>query len=544
MILAFARRQSYEPGTNIAGEQAENVWLFLLPHLGLQHVVFVGTPAAGTRIACEALGASLSDATPSDLIEVASGGCDLVWISAARLPDVVADSSAIAALDRVLHAGGSVYAEPSRKTARVAAALARALHIAASFEFASTPASAVSTSRALGGRAVWLIPRSHPPRRTLGLRVARVLRGLASHPIQPPTSADLIGLGKVREGVPEVSHDQGLLVPTHTSAAQAPDYIRTAARQHGYDLDETPWSVSLQRGYRSQKVVFHLPERAEIVKVTQDPRFNHRLENEYEALRILESGGLADPSIVPRALFRARHGRLLVVGETRLEGVPFRERSNGSPSCPFARAVLDALTELASVGVGAAGGGREASEALAELLGQHEKIHGPPASHVRFLEYQLGRLARAADDVRPVFLHGDPTTLNVLVADDQIGLVDWENAEPAGLPLWDVLHFVSAYAAWGAQRAGRRWTPGVARATLLEPSPFHSMLVDAVGRYRATVGVPAEAVVPLVFTWWMVLALREATRRRPDQLDGGFYCRLLASAVEAGETPGLRRLAT
>jgi hypothetical protein len=79
---------------------------------------------------------------------------------------------------------------------------------------------------------------------------------------------------------------------------------------------------------------------------------------------------------------------------------------------------------------------------------------------------------------------------------------------------------------------------------LLEPSPFHSMLVEAVGRYRARVGVPAEAVVPLVFTWWMVLALREATRRRPDQLDGGFYRRLLAGAVEAGESPGLRRLAT
>jgi Phosphotransferase enzyme family len=541
-MLTFARRQSYEPGSNLEGEQAENVWLFLLPSIELRRVVAVGSPSSGTRISWNALGARVSEATAAELPAVLADGCDLVWIGSPKLSAVAADPAALGALDRFLRAGGSVYVEPSRRAARLVARFAESLAVTTSVELAEARTQQASSSGALHGRAAWFVPRSRVLRSPIVRRVRRILGRLFSRPSPASTGGGLIGVDRVREGVSDAASDRGLLVRGKSAGTQLPEYIRTVARQNGYELDDTRWSIALQRGYRSQKVVFHVPDAGAIVKVTQDARFNHRLQNEYEALRILQQQGLADPSLAPRALFSGSHGRVLVVGESRLAGVPFRDRSDGSPSCRVARAVVDALTVLASAGTGP-GGGRHAAEALMALLERHNEIHRPPADHVRFLEDQIGRLVEARDDLHPVFLHGDLTTLNIIVDGDRIGLVDWENAEPAGLPLWDLLHFVGAYAAWGAQRSGRRWTPRVAQAALLEPSPFHTMLGDAVARYRIATGLPAELIPPLVFTWWMMVALREATRRRPDRVNGGLYARLLARAVAAGETPALRRLA-
>jgi aminoglycoside phosphotransferase (APT) family kinase protein len=543
-MLSFARRQSYEPGSNLEGEQAENVWLFLLPSLELRRVVAVGSPSNGTRISWNALGAEVTEVAAGELPAALANRCELVWIGSSTLSAVAADPAALGALDRFLGAGGSVYVEPSRRAARLVARFAESLAVTTSVELAEARTQQASSSGALHGRAAWFVPRSRALPSPIVRRVRRVLGRLCSRLSPASPGGGLIGAGPVREGVSEASSDQGLLVRGNFAGTQLPGYIRAVARQNGYELEDMRWSIGLQRGYRSQKVVFHVPDAGAIVKVTQDPRFNHRLENEYDALRILQQQGLTEPSLAPQALFSGSHGRVLVVGESRLGGAPFRDRSDGSPSCRVARAVVDALTVLASASAGTGpGGGRHAAEALMDLLARHSEIHRPPADHLRFLEHQIGRLAEAGDDLHPVFLHGDLTTLNILVDRDRIGLVDWENAEPAGLPLWDLLHFVGAYAAWGAQRAGRRWTARTAQAALLEPSPFHTMLGDAIARYRIATGLQGELIPPLLFTWWMTVALREATRRRPDRVNGGLYARLLARAVAAGETPALRQLA-
>jgi hypothetical protein len=541
-MLAFARRQSYEPGTNLQGEQAENVWLFLLPQLSLERVVFVGKSTSGTRIGCEALAAHVRDTAADELAEAVSGGCDLVWIAPGALPAMLADRNAVMALDAVLLGGGSVYLEPSGQTPRPATQLGELLGVSASVEFGMSHAQVGGEADERARRAAWLVPRARPPKSMLSRQLARAVRRVAPGSGSAPTGERLLAVSRVFEGMTETSRDHGVLLRSEGAALGPPEYIRRIAGEFGYELDGTRWSVTLQRGYRSQKVVFHFPELGQIVKVTQDARFNHRLANEYEALRVLETRQLADPSVVPRALYSALHGRVLVVGESRLDGAPFRERSTGSPTCPHASAVINALIDLSGAGAGA-DGRREAADALATLLKRHDEVHRPPAAHIGFLERQIARLAEAESAIRPVFLHGDLTTLNVLVDGEQIRLVDWENAEPAGLPLWDVVHFVGAYAAWAAERAGRRWTARSAQETLLEPSPFHAMLARAVTRYRAATALPAQAVTPLVFTWWMVMALREATRRPSGAANEGLYARLLFRAVDAGETPGLAQLA-
>jgi hypothetical protein len=543
VILGFARSQRYEPGTNIEGEQAEDAWLFLLPSLELRRVVLAGRPSPGTRSALLSLGAELVEPARDGVVAALERPTDLLYVGTDRIPHLTRDPEAVAALDRLLAASGSVYLEPS-KTAT--AELGAALDITRTVEVGSSREHLAPDVDSATVRAAWLVPRApgRPSTRTrlLGRAFRRATVRLR-HRSTIEHAGGLVGVTSVRRGAPRATHDRGALLRCDRESPNLlPEYVRAVARACGHQLDDATWALAPPRGYRSQKVVFHLLERAEIVKVTQDPSFNPRLGNEYAALRALETRPLPDPAVAPRALFCGHHAGLLVVGESRLEGVPFRERSSGSAACPVARAALDTLIDLA--GVGGTGSGPEAADALAALLEQYRLVHQPSAAHLRFLEEQIERIAEAGTDFACAFSHGDPTTLNILVANEErIGLVDWENAEPDGMPIWDLLHFVHAYAAWSTRLAGRRWTPAVAHDTLFRPSPFHGLLAGVIARYRAVRRLDTELVLPLVFTFWIARALREATRRPPAAVADEHCARLLDRLVTAGETPELVALA-
>jgi PAS domain-containing protein len=543
VILGFARSQRYEPGTNLEGEQAEDAWLFLLPRLELRRVVLAGRPSPGTRSALLALGAELVEPARDGVVAALERPTDLLYVGADWIPHVARDPEAVAALDHLLAASGIVYLEPSSAPT---AELGAALNISRTVELGSTREQLESEVEVTDVRAAWLVPRAHgqpsAPRRLIGRALRRATVGLR-HPSTIEAADSLIGVTSVRRGTPRGTPDRGVLLRRdRDSPTLLPEYVRAVAHSCGHQLEDATWALASPRGYRSQKVVFHLLERREIVKVTQDTRFNPRLGNEYAALRALESRPLPDPAIAPKPLFCGQHAGLLVVGESRLEGVPFRRRSTGSASCPVARATVDTLIDLATVG--GPGSGHEAAAALAALLEQYRHIHQPSSAHVRFLEGQIGRIAEAGNDFACAFSHGDPTTLNILVANDEaIRLVDWENAEPEGLPLWDLLHFVHAFAAWSTRLAGRRWTPAVAEATLFRPSPFRELLAGAIARYRAVRRLESELVPPLVFTFWIARALREATRRPPAAVADEHCARLLDRLVTAGETPELVALA-
>jgi hypothetical protein len=542
VILGFARSQRYEPGTNLEGEQAEDAWLFLLPSLELRRVVLAGRPSPGTRSAFLALGAELVEPARDGLVAALEQPADLLYVGAEWTARLRRDPEAVLAIDRILAASGAVYLEPPSMTS---AELGAALDISRTVELGSGEQLTAGVE-GTAARTAWLVPRAPGPPSAPRRLVSRALRRAAvrlQHGSPIEIAGRLICVTSVRHGAPPATPDVGVLLRSdRESPSLLPEYVRAVARTCGHQLDDATWALAPPRGYRSQKVVFHLRERREIVKVTQDPRFNPRLGNEYAALRALETRPLSDPAIAPKPLFAGHHAGLLVVGESRLDGVPFRTRSVGSATCPVARAALDTLVELARVG--GPGSGSEAADALASLLEQYRRIHQPPPTQVRFLEDQIGRVAEAGSDFACAYAHGDPTTLNILVADGgRIGLVDWENAEPEGMPLWDLLHFVHAYAAWCVRLAGRRWTPAVAHATLFRASPFHELLAGAIARYRAVCRLDSELVLPLVFTFWIARALREATRRPPAVVADEHCARLLDRLVTAGETPELVAMA-
>jgi hypothetical protein len=561
-MLEFASRAGYEPGTNLRGEQAQTAWLFLLPRLDLDCALLVGLPALGTVVAVAGLAGEVVVGCPRrsqlqrarrvaaerQLANVRAvalepddprwPAADLVYLTARELPGLARSARALGELEARLSAGAAIYLEPAplgiELIERLGASVAVVMGVAGSPERGQRPD---------GDVAAWLVPADRNGNATrpgqalregtrrAGRIVTRVAGGRSGRIASAPAA-----LGVTRVSGPPLRRLQatttsppGVLARPLTGAPEgAPEYLLAAAREAGHPLDDRPWRLAAPRGYRSQKVIFLVGDE-DVVKLTQDPRFNARLDNEFHALGLLRERGLEAAVAAPRALFRAEHARLSIVGETRLAGRPFRECSSAEPDCEHAAAAIAAISAL-----GAASArreppdGRSPAAPLLDLLARYAEIYRPGGEQRGMLDEAVGALVDAGAELPSVFLHGDPTTLNLLVDDDgTIGMVDWENAESAGPPLWDLFYFLQAYRGWAAARLGRRYTPAAFGRELCDPSAFGGLPARAVESYRRALGLQPTLVGPLFCTCWMYLALRQSRQLAPRSLGRGLYTGIL-----------------
>jgi hypothetical protein len=321
-----------------------------------------------------------------------------------------------------------------------------------------------------------------------------------------------------------------------------PAYLRKIASAAGISIDQHRWGLSARGEYRSRKVLFFLFDGAAetpdyIVKMTRDPALNPRLENEYRALAWLAERGIGDAETLPRAVFQGHHNDLAIVGETVIDGVPFEQRSSAAANCSLAGAATEWLTELgAGTADTAAASALQVSEALGTLFERFAQIYRLTPHQHEFLASQVAAIGGSRSRFPLVFQHGDPGTWNIWVTpSDRVAFLDWEAAEPQGMPLWDLFYFVRTYGAW-AMRAGSSGDvmKGFAEQFLIA-SPFQRLLIDATARYRSRVGVPAEMIEPLFYTCWMHRALKESTRLTAGNLEHGHYVSVLRTCIERRE---------
>ncbi|CAN5148102.1 hypothetical protein BH20ACT13_BH20ACT13_10660 [soil metagenome] len=543
MILGVARSRSYEPGLNLEGDQEAGAWLFLLPSLELRRVVVIGPVPRGTRVALSALGANVEEVALRSPASALEDRADLVYVAADQAPRLRGDQEALAALVGQIDAGCSVYISAAGRRGRPVLELIRALCISTAVQVREGSFEPTVVTECVEPTA-WLIPTVAPPTSRRAIRVLHLVGRRLRRARTPGSATDgLLTVSSIVRAPVEPRAEDGVLIHAGRSTpALLPPYLSSVALRAGHDLEGATWMLAPPRGYRSQKVVFHLPERGEIVKITQDPAFNRSLQAEYDALVALDAWARSHPGVAPRALFSGEHAGLLVVGESRLEGVPFRSSSDGKLTCPKAQATLDTLLELACAESRECPAS-EAADALAALVEAYARLYGPTSAQVRALERQVDLVAGCGPSFVTAFSHGDPTTHNVIVhPTGGIGLVDWENAEPLGMPLWDLVRFLNAYGSWSAALAGKRWTVSLACASLFEASPLHALLGRSIARYRARSGLPAELVPPLVLTCLVADALRQATRLPPGATSRGAAARLLARLTANGGHPGLQGL--
>jgi hypothetical protein len=319
------------------------------------------------------------------------------------------------------------------------------------------------------------------------------------------------------------------------------------AQRAGVALDGCRVGLSAPSKYASRKAVLFVFEGTArnpglVVKLSRRAATNHRLESEWRALTALSVRGIGDGATLPRPVFAGHHAGLAVVGETAVQGAPFRSRTRARPDCPLAGAAVDWLTGFGVATADAcAGGGAEAAAALRALRQPFAAIYRPTRSTLAFLDEQIDAIA-AADAFPVVFQHGDPGTWNVLVTDaGRPAFLDWEAFEPRGLPLWDLFYFLRSFAVTVARARGERDALRGIAAMLFTGGALGALLRDSVDRYAARVGLDPALAEPLFFTCWMHRALKEATRRRPGDLQRGHYLQLLELCVARRRELALRR---
>jgi hypothetical protein len=510
------------PGTNVKGQVAGGAWTFLLPDDDLGRVLCLGAAsdadiATISRMAREVVrgrDAERAARGDFDLVRVAPdawaalrragqaerlgsllrpGG--LAWVEEVRSPRLRPDApeSTLPGLSEI----GRYRLWPVRGEIREAAPVADETAIA--FVEATRNSGGTARARLIGRLRAWADDRR-------GQRIGHLLVAHAE--------AGSIGAGPI--GGP-------------------PRYLADLAAANGVDLGDR--FCLLARGvFNSQKVIVYRFPRADaspdlVVKLPREPALSERLENEHRALERLADLPVATGR-VPRPLFFGHHAGLAILGQSVVAGRPFR----AAMGRPGGRALLgDAVDFLVELGRATAQRPEpnEQRDRIRWLVDRFIELYRLSDEQRRALMAHIRRLEAGETSVPVVFQHGDPGTWNLLATPDgRAAFLDWEAAEERGVPLWDLAYLLRSYVVTSRRMGGLHRRLDVFAATFIGRSPMSSLVLEAIERYRAAVGLPADLVGPLFLTCWVHRAVKEAGRLPPDRLDTGHYAALVRLCLD------------
>lgn len=551
---------SFVPGSNLKGDLAGANWWYLLPALEAERVVCLGVPsraalstlsrASKEVVVCAATSRSrgikkLERAFPGVRVaRVARGqglplhdGCaDVVaivgraWARQIGRNPILLDHVA-----RTLRPGGTVYVELDR--------------------VAGSRACRAIVERFGQPLLLWLGPATGEVRTAAPADQLSAVSYLEHRWLRRPVSRQILRhpgrFAKRHRLAVRLAGRRGIVVgvPSERTTGQQPPPLPGAlAGRAEIGLDGRNWAFSAPGAYNSQKVLYLLfdrqGERPEyVVKMTRDPAFNGRLENEWRALTLLAEQGIGDVETLPRPTFLGRNAGLAVLGETAVGGAPFLERTEATAQCPHALDAVEWLVDLAGATAGRPVGAAEAAAALGMLRDRFHELYTPDPGLRSFLGDQIDHVAASASEFPLVFQHGDPGCWNLVVTQSgRLGFLDWEAAEPNGMPLWDLFYFLRSYGVAVSRAAGTHDPTESFVRHYLEESDLGVILVDAVRLVCERTRLDPRLVEPLFYTCWMHRALKEATRLPPNRLESGTYVRLLRLCAARRDAPGLRRL--
>jgi hypothetical protein len=308
---------------------------------------------------------------------------------------------------------------------------------------------------------------------------------------------------------PARSRAQALLRPLWRLLARAgllaPLYA--IARAPGEPGDSSSALLLLTGGHRSVNKVVGLafeegvgrPTRA--VKLARVPEAEPGLEREAEVLGRL---GEERPELdgVPRLLGRVRRCGRVGIAESPIEGDSMLAALTPATFPELARRVTRLLIDLA-------GEERPSPESawrerlVEEPLGRFEQDFGQAL--------EQGVVARAREllegigDLPNVCEHRDCSPWNIVLTDGgRPALLDWESAEPRGLPGPDLVYFLanSAFVLDGALEAGRTRE---SYAALLDPAtPYGRVAAESFDAYADALGLGPEDLRRMRLLCWVV----------------------------------------
>jgi phosphotransferase family enzyme len=262
----------------------------------------------------------------------------------------------------------------------------------------------------------------------------------------------------------------------------------------------------LTGGQRSVNKVVGLPfppsgtEPTTVVKLARTPEADAALEREAAVLR-----GLAaeQPEVrgVPRIEAYGRRGGRRALAETAIHGQPLTASLSPATFPRLAAGVAAWLVDLAAGRPPlppAEWRQRLVEEPLADLEAQFGAVLDAGAA-------DRARAALAGLETLPLVCeHRDCSPWNVVMSADGPALLDWESAEPRGLPALDLVYFLATSAfrmedSYGAGRTRQRY------AELLDPgTAVGRVAADCFAAYSAAVGLDPATLARLRLLCWIV----------------------------------------
>ena len=193
-----------------------------------------------------------------------------------------------------------------------------------------------------------------------------------------------------------------------------------------------------------------------------------------------------------------RSGRLGVV-EGAVQGDQMLDRLTPKSFPEMARRVTDLLLELA----GDRPPGRGARTTIDEHLEFFERHFGPALEAGQLAA--LRTAAEATAGLPVVCEHRDCSPWNLVLADrDRPVLLDWESAEPEGMPGLDLVYFL-ANAAFVLEKALEEQTTRASYRRLLDPAtPYGAVAAAEAARYCEALDLDPKLLPALRLLCWMV----------------------------------------
>ncbi|HKH64917.1 MAG TPA: phosphotransferase, partial [Solirubrobacterales bacterium] len=276
-------------------------------------------------------------------------------------------------------------------------------------------------------------------------------------------------------------------------------------------LPDDPSWLLLTGGRRSVNKVVGLPFSADggepdaVVKFSRVVASDSALEREAAAL---EAVAAERPSLagVPRVRALGRRGGRTALVESRIDGPPLIGALRSESLPELAREVTAWLLELAGQPRPAAEEGwraRLVDERLTLFESQFgEALGSVGMSGLRQRLASLGRLPLVCE-------HRDCSPWNVVLTGSGPALLDWESADPQGLPVLDLVYFL-AHAAFQVDGALVEGTLDPVRAResyrrLLDPTtPNGGVFAGCLREYCDPLGIGPEAQAGLRLLCWVL----------------------------------------
>lgn len=278
-----------------------------------------------------------------------------------------------------------------------------------------------------------------------------------------------------------------------------------------YGVGSDPAWVAITPRFRasSHVIVLILDERtatpALAVKIARLPGDATSLDREVAHLRALQAGRSGGYDSIPRVIaYDRHHGHPLLV-ETALVGRPMSPAMVRRDQARCCDAVLRWMAELQTAAP-ASPDPAWFARLVEEPLGRLAAALGPGDGGDRLLAESWAQASALRAAGAPLgFEHGDLSHPNVLLLPGGgAGVLDWETAEPLGLPACDLFFFLTYIAFARRGRWSRQGHVEAFHEAFFGPRPWARPYVEG---YAREVGLPAAALTPLlVLTWARYLA--------------------------------------